>query len=54
MERLLKWLDDLDDVLAMLRNRAPSVVVTALLLIVFAVVVGAVFVFGPLDLLASP
>lgn len=54
MERLLKWLDDLDDVLAMLRTHAASVLMTAVLLIVFAAVVGAVFVFGPLDLLASP
>ena len=54
MERFLKWLDDFDDVFAMLRARAPSVIVTALLLVAFVAVVGAVFVFGPPDLLASP
>jgi hypothetical protein len=54
MERFLKWIDDWDDLLAMLRLQAGPVLVTLLLLAAFLTVVGAVFVFGPPDLLAAP
>jgi hypothetical protein len=54
MERLLKWLDDLDDLLVVFRVQAPAAIVTAALLAVFLSVVGAVLVFGPPDLLAAP
>lgn len=54
MERLLKWLDDLEDLLAMLRVQAGPPLVTLLLLAAFLVAVGAVFLFGPPDLLAAP
>jgi uncharacterized membrane protein YdjX (TVP38/TMEM64 family) len=54
MERLLKWLDDLEDLFAMARLQAGPVVVTLLLLAAFLVTVGAVFLFGPPDLLAAP
>jgi hypothetical protein len=54
MERFLKWIDDWDDLLAMLRLQAGPVLVTLLLLAAFLAVVGAVFVFGPPDLLAAP
>jgi len=54
MERLLKWLDDLDDLAAMLRLQAPAVLVTVLLMMMFLAAVGAVLVFGPPDLLAAP
>jgi hypothetical protein len=54
MERLLKWLDDVDDLMIVFRGHARSVMLTVLLLVVFVTVVGAVFVLGPPDLLASP
>jgi hypothetical protein len=54
MERLLKCLDDLDDLRVVFRVQAPAVIVTVALLVVFVVVIGAVMVFGPPDLLAAP
>jgi hypothetical protein len=54
MERLLKWLDDFDDLAAMFRVSAPAVVVTTLLVVAFVVAVGAMFVLGPPDLHAAP
>jgi hypothetical protein len=54
MERLLKWMDDADDLFAVFRMHAPAVIATALLLVVFLAAVGAVLVFGPPDLLAAP
>ncbi len=54
MERLIKLLDDLDDVRVVFRVHMRSVVVTATLLVAFLAVVGAVMVFGPPDLLAAP
>jgi hypothetical protein len=54
MERLLKWLDDFDDLFAVFHVHARSVIVTGLLLVAFLAVVGAVLVFGPPDLLAAP
>jgi hypothetical protein len=54
MERLLKWIDDFDDLFAVARVQAGPVLVTLLLLVAFVVTVGAVFLFGPPDLLAAP
>lgn len=54
MERLLKWLDDLDDLLAMTRVQALPLIVTLLLLFAFLAVAGTVFVLGTPDLLAAP
>lgn len=54
MERLLKWIDEFDDLFAVARVQAGPVLVTLLLLVAFAVTVGAVFLFGPPDLLAAP
>jgi hypothetical protein len=54
MERLLKLLDDFDDLMVVFRSHARSIVVTSLLLVVFVAVVGAVFVLGPPDLFAAP
>jgi hypothetical protein len=54
MERLLKWLDDLDDFLAVTRLQAGPLLVTIALLILFVAVIGAAFVLGPPDLLAAP
>ena len=54
MERLLKLLDDFDDLRVVVRVHLRSVVVTVTLLAVFLGVLGAVMVFGPPDLLAAP
>jgi hypothetical protein len=54
MERLLKWIDDFEDLLAVARLQAGPVVVTLLLLAAFLATVGAVFLFGPPELLAAP
>jgi len=54
MERLLKWLDDVDDLFAVARLQAGPFVVTLGLLAGFLAVVAAMFVFGPPDLLAAP
>lgn len=54
MERLLKVLDDLDDLRVVFRVHLRSVVVTIALLTVFLAALGAVMVFGPPDLLAAP
>lgn len=54
MERLLKWLDDFDDVLAVARLQAGPLLVTVALFAVFVTAVGVVLVLGPADLLASP
>lgn len=54
MERILKWLDDVDDFLAVTRLQIGPVFVTIALLAVFLVLLGVVFVLGPPELLASP
>jgi hypothetical protein len=54
MERLLKWLDDLDDLTDVFRAQAPSVIITALLVMAFVAGLGALLLLGPLDLLAAP
>jgi len=54
MERLLKWLDDWDDLWALVRVQAGPIMVTLVLLVVFVAIVGAVFVLGPPDLHAAP
>jgi hypothetical protein len=54
MERLLKWLDDLDYLTDVFRLQAPSVIITVLLVVVFAAGVGARLLLGPPDLLAAP
>ena len=54
MERLLKWLDDLDDLGVVFRVQMPAVLATIALLAIFLAVVGAVMVFGPPELLAAP
>jgi hypothetical protein len=54
MERLLKWIDDLDDLVALMRLQAGPLVVTLLLLAAFLAAVAAVMVLGPPDLLAAP
>jgi hypothetical protein len=54
MERLLKWLDDVDDLLAVLQLQLGPVVVTVALLALFLAVLGVVFVMAPPELLAAP
>jgi hypothetical protein len=54
VERLLRWLDDVDDLLAVTRLQVGPVVVTLALLAVFLAVLGVVFVLGPPELLAAP
>ena len=54
MERLLKWIDDLDDLVALVQLQAGPLVVTLLLLAAFFAAVAAVMVLGPPDLLAAP
>ena len=54
MQRLLKWLDDLDDLQVVFRVHAPAVFVTVALLAVFVAAIGAVLLFGPPDLHAAP
>jgi hypothetical protein len=54
MERLLKWLDDCDDLLVVFRAQAPAVLVTASLVVAFVVALATLFLLGPPDLLAAP
>jgi hypothetical protein len=54
MERLLKWLDDFDDFVALTRLHAGPLAATLLLLVAFLVAVATVMVLGPPDLLAAP
>jgi len=54
MERFLRWLDDLDDLLAVLWLQTGPLLVTLLLFVAFLAILGAVFLFGPPVLLASP
>jgi hypothetical protein len=54
MERLLKWIDDFDDLVAVTRLGAAPLVVTLLLLAAFLVAVAVVNVLGLPDLLAAP
>lgn len=54
MECFLKWIDDIDDLVAMLRLQAGPLVVMLLLSGVFVAAVGALFLFGPPELLAAP
>ena len=54
MERLLKWLDDLDDLMVVFRAQAPAVIVTAVLAVVFVAGLAALLLLGPPDLHAAP
>jgi hypothetical protein len=54
MERLLKWIDDFDDLVAVTRLRAGPLVVTLLLLAAFLVTVAVVRILGLPDLHAAP
>lgn len=54
MERLLKCLDDLDDLTVVFRVQAPAVIVTAVLVVAFVAALSALLLLGPPDLLAAP
>jgi hypothetical protein len=54
MEWLLKWLDDIDDLLVVFRVQGPAAVATLLLVAGFAASVGAILLLGQPPLLAAP
>ena len=54
MEILLKWLDECDDLLVVLRVQGPAVALTLALVAVFLAGLGALLLLGPADLLAAP
>jgi hypothetical protein len=54
MEHFLRWLDELDDLLRVLRVQARPMLVTLLLLAAFLAVAGAIIAFGAPSLLAAP
>jgi uncharacterized membrane protein YdjX (TVP38/TMEM64 family) len=54
MERFLKWLDDFDDAMAVVRAHLPSIMITLALLAGFLLAVAAAFLFGPPTLQAAP
>jgi len=54
MELILKLLDELDDLRVLVRVQAKPLLVTLLLLLVFAGVVAGVLVLGPPELHAAP
>ncbi len=54
MERLLKWLDDVDDVMVVFRVQAPALLTTLLLVTAFCAGLGALLLLAPPDLLAAP
>ena len=54
MERLLKWLDDCDDLLAVFRAHAPALIVTGLLAVAFLLGLGVFMLIGGPDLHAAP
>jgi hypothetical protein len=54
MERLLKWLDDVDDVMVLFRVQGPAVLTTLLVATLFCAGLGALLLLGTPDLLAAP
>jgi hypothetical protein len=54
VERLLKWLDECDDLLDVFRVQAPALVVTVLLATAFLTGVGLFLLAGAPDLHAAP
>ena len=54
MERILKWLDDVDDFVAVTLLQAGPVLATVALLALFLAMLGVVFVLGPPVLHAAP
>ena len=53
MERLLKWLDDWDDLMVVFRVQAPALVVTATLAAAFLTGLGVFLLLGAPDLHAA-
>ena len=53
MERLPKWLDDIDDLLVVFHVHAPAAVAT-MLLVGFAATIGTMLLLGQPHLLAAP
>jgi hypothetical protein len=54
MERFLKWLDEFDDLLDVFRLNAPTLMVTALLVVGFVAGIAALLLLGPPVLHAAP
>ena len=54
MERLLKWLDDCDDLMVVFRVQAPALIVTATLAAAFLAGLGVFMMLGAPDLHAAP
>jgi hypothetical protein len=54
MERLLKWIDDFDELLVLTRVKARPLVMTLLLLAAFLVAAAVVVALGPSQLPAAP
>jgi hypothetical protein len=54
MERLPKWLDDIDDLLVVFHVHASAAVTTLLLLVGFAATIGTMLLLGQPHLLAAP
>jgi hypothetical protein len=54
MERLLKWLDDCDDLMVVFRVQAPAVMATAALAAAFLTGLGVFMLLGSPQLLAAP
>ncbi len=54
MERFLRWLDEFDDAMALVRVHLPSIAITLALMAGFLLAVGAIFLFGPPTLQAAP
>jgi hypothetical protein len=54
MERLLKWLDDIDDLMVVFRVQAPAVLITVLLATAFGAGMATLLLLAPPDLLAAP
>jgi hypothetical protein len=54
MERLLKWLDDCDDLMVVFRVQAPAILVTATLAAALLTALGVFLLLGAPDLHAAP
>jgi hypothetical protein len=54
VERLLKCLDDVDDLMVVFRVQAPMLITTGLLLAGLVTALGIAFLLGPYGLHAAP
>lgn len=54
MERILKWLDDCDDLMVVFRVQAPAILFTATLAAALLTALGVFLLLGAPDLHAAP